>query len=173
MGREGGSPHLRTIDACDVHLTAGEFQEACKIGLDERRGQALRQEDNLTAALFDHHREGVVVTEGILPGIEHANLFEKSSTDRRASTPTEIFVVRAEQGDDRGIPSGEQSRRESVVVREKPAHGSGGANARIVEWSDKTMQPALAGASIGIGKDQDLEFLGKLFHGNAEVIYFL
>src|SRR5208283_2835658 len=115
---------------------------------------------DLAPAALDHRGERVVVAERVLPGIEHTNLFENGATDRGASAPTEVFVVRAEHGDDRSVPSGEKSGREAVIVWQKPAHGGGSTDTGIREWSDKMMEPAFSWTAIGIGEDQDFELLG-------------
>ena len=113
MGGKGGGPQLRPVNASDADLTGGKLKETREIGLDIGRRQTLRQEDDLPAAAFDHHGEGIVVAEGILPGIEHADLLEDGAADGGASAPAEVLVMRAEHGDDRGVPRRQEGRRGS------------------------------------------------------------
>src|SRR5208283_1048069 len=157
---KGGGPHLKAVDASDAHLPVGKFEETGKISLHIGRCQTLRQEDDLAPAAFDHRGERVVVAEGVLPGIEHANLFENRATDRGASASTEVFVVRTEHGDNRSVPCGEKGGREAIVVWQKPAHGGGSTDTGIRERSDEMMEPAFSRTAIGIGEDQDFELLG-------------
>lgn len=136
MSGESGRPQLRSVDASDAHLSTRKLEQAGKVGLDIRRSQTFGEEHDLAAGLFDFGGEGVVVTEGVLPYLQHFDLFKNRAADGGAPAPAEILLVGAKHGHHGSIPSGQKGGRETGVIWNEPAHGGGGANTGINQRSD-------------------------------------
>lgn len=170
MRGESRGPHFGTIDARDLNLAVGEFQETREIGLNIGWREALGNKNDPAAASLDGVGEGVVIAEGILPDLEHVKLFEKGTANGGATTPTEIFRMAAEHSDDGRVPGSEKSVWKGIVGGNEPAHGGGGADARIGERGNNVMQPGFARAAVGVHKDQDFKIGRELFDGDTEII---
>jgi len=170
MRCEGGGPHFGAINACDFDLTIGEFEKAWEVRLNVGRGNAFGKKNDLAAGSFDGDGERVVVTERVLPDVEHVHLFEEAAANGGAATPTEIFCMATKHGDHGSVPSSEKGVRKSVVVGNEPAHGGGGADAGVGERSDDVVKPRFAWAAVGIGEDQDFKIGRELLDADAEIV---
>ena len=158
--RECRGPHFGAINPGDFDLAVGELEKARKVGLDVGGGEAFGKKNDLAAGSFDGDGEGVVVAESVLPNVQHTHFFEECAANRSATAPAEIFVVAAEHGDNRSIPCGEKKVREGAIVRDKPAHGGGCANAGVGEGGHDVVQPGFSWATVGVNEDEDFEIRG-------------
>src|SRR6202035_751821 len=147
----------RAVNAGDFYLAVGELEQAREVGLNVGRGEAFGKKNNLAAGSFDGDGEGVIVAESVLPDVKHAHLLEEAAANSGTAAPAEIFRVSAKHGDHGGIPGGEERVGKSVGVGNEPAHGGGGADARVGERSHHVVQPGLAGAAVGVDKDQNFK----------------
>lgn len=170
MSGEGHGPRFRLIDASDANLAIGEFQETGKGGLDERDGKAFGKKGDEAAAAVDSGGQRVVVAEGGLPDIEHAELFEDGAANGGPPAPTKIIGMIAEHGHDGRVPSGEERGGKIHLIRNEPAHGAGGADAGVGKRRDHVVQPGFTGAAVGIDKHEDIKFGRKLLDGEAKIV---
>jgi len=168
-GKRGG-PHLGAIDAGNTYLAIRKFQQAGEIGLHERGHQALGQEHDGPAGLLQREGKRIVVTEGVLPDVHHADLLKDRTANGGASTPAKIVGLRPEHAHDTCVPGGQKRRRDIAAIGNKPSHGGCGTNSGIAERSDHVVQPGFARAPIGIHEDQDFKFRRKLLDCGAQVV---
>src|SRR5260370_15851815 len=108
MGDNRWPPHFLRVYARDQNLAIRKFQQSLKIGFDVRKGQALRHENNRAIIALQSARQGIIVTDRVPPLVHDTRLLEGTSTDGRASAPTEISALLAEHSDQRRIPRGEE-----------------------------------------------------------------
>src|ERR1700739_2546772 len=172
MCYEGRGPHSRTVNASDFDLAVREFEEAREIRLNVGRGEAFGEKNDLATGSFDGDGEGVVVTESILPDIEHVHVFKQGAANSSAAAPTEIFRVAAEHCYDGSVPGGEKSVGESVAVGKKTARGVVGTDTRVGERSDDMVKPGLARAAVGVCENQDFKIGRELLNTDAEIVDF-
>ena len=136
------------------------------------RSNAFGKKNDPAAGSFDGDGKREVVTERVLPDLEHVHLLEEVAANGRAAAPAEVFRVTAKHGDHGSIPGGEKGVGESIVVGNEPAHGGGGADARVGERGDNVVEPSFARATIGIGEDKNLKVGRELFDANAKIVNF-
>ena len=86
------------IHARNNHLTSGELEQFAEATLAIRRDQAFGHKDDLRTLALSRPRDSVIVTDRTAPGIEDLEAFKHFTIDGRGSTPREVAVVIAKDG---------------------------------------------------------------------------
>src|SRR5688572_15965221 len=98
---------MRRVNARNLQLARGEFDQLADSRTCERRGEAVGHKLNRQTCFVENAADREVVRDGAFPTIRDAESLKRRASNRRRAAPTEVFFAPLTQsGRDCRIPDG-------------------------------------------------------------------